>query len=101
MAGRHYYETWDAAGTMVHQFHDGDYDDFYGLSIRPGSLYLIATNANGDLFEASWAGVNIFHRDGVGGLYACAYSRDSTYFATGGHDGNIYMYNATSRINKL
>lgn len=86
---------------MMHQFHDGSYNDFYGLRIRPGGLYFIATNANGDLFESSMAGVNTLQRDSAGGLFACGYSRDATYYAAGGTDGKIYVYNATNRNNSL
>lgn len=101
VAGRHYYETFDAAGTLVHQFHDGNYGDFYGLRVRPGGAYFVATNGDGNVFESSWAGANTFHQDGTGGMFACAYSRDSTYFVAGGTDGNIYVYNATNRANIL
>lgn len=36
-----------------------------------------------------------------GGLYSCAYARDSTYFAVAGDDSHIYMFNATSRANTI
>lgn len=86
---------------MKHQFHDSNYNDFYGLRIRPGGLYFIATNADGNLFQSDMNGVNTFHQDSAGGLFACGYTRDSTYFAAGGTDGKIYMYNATNRNNSL
>lgn len=36
-----------------------------------------------------------------GGLWDCAYSRDATYFATGGDNGLVYLYNATNQANSL
>jgi|JI7StandDraft_1071085.scaffolds.fasta_scaffold617237_1 hypothetical protein len=39
---------------------------------------------------------NTFPTGSAGGLYACGYTRDGTYFAVAGSNGYIYMYNATT-----
>lgn len=36
-----------------------------------------------------------------GGLYSCAYARDSTYFAVAGVDSRVFVFNATSRANSI
>lgn len=34
-------------------------------------------------------------------MYACAYAKDSTYFAVAGSTGFVYLYNATNQANTL
>lgn len=85
------------------QFHqdDNNFNDFYGMSVRPGGSFLIAANADGKLFLSNWVSTTSTPTDAGSGLFACAFSRDSTYYASGANNGNIYMYNATGGNNSL
>lgn len=102
VAGQHYYETYDTNDNLNYQLHDGSISDFLGLRIRPGGVYFIAANYNGNLYSSDVNGTDVILTDASPSpLNSCGYSRDSSYFASAGANGKVYMYNATSRNNTL
>lgn len=77
--------------------------DFYCIRIKPNSDYFISANVLGNVLEGVVSSNTTYTSisGSSGGLYSCAYSRDSTYFAVAGDDSHIYMFNATSRANTI
>ena len=76
---------------------------FWALRARQDSSVCLAANENGTVLELSVSGNSIQNSFVAPSplLYAAAYSRDDTYFALAGSDGNVYVYDATDRINNL
>lgn len=72
--------------------------------MAPGGIYSIAvSNLAGNVVESNigTSSTTQFITGSSGGLYACAYSRDSSYLAVGGANHVVYVFDATNMANQL